>query len=198
MLLPAALLAAACTSAGPDPAPGDSADAADIEQFRTQSLDFGSCQGYGTALAGQIFAVIDRTECAQLAVTRLPARGEAIGSLIVNPGGPGGSGALQAVAAAEGLKGTDIVDSFDVVGFDPRGVGASTPAIDCLSDEQSDQDGIVFPMAANQGDWTADDTETLVDQCISASAAKPCSPTSAPGMSRAIWTSCAPCWETSS
>lgn len=139
--------------------------------------------GYGTALADQIFAVIDRTECArltapldygdpngdtaQLAVTRLPARGEAIRSLNVDPGGPRGSGALQAVAAAEGLKGTDIVDSFDVVGFDSRGVGASTPAIDCLSDEQSDQDGIVFPMAANRRDWTADDTETLVDQCIS-------------------------------
>ncbi|BCN74031.1 hypothetical protein GS439_18140 [Rhodococcus hoagii] len=46
--------------------------------------------------------------------------------MIVNPGDPGGSGALHAVAAAEGLKGTDIVDSFDVVGFDPRGVGPST------------------------------------------------------------------------
>lgn len=44
-MLPAALLAAAYTSTGPDPAPGTRSDAADIEQLRTQSLDFGSCQG---------------------------------------------------------------------------------------------------------------------------------------------------------
>lgn len=61
MLLPAALLAAACTSARPDPAPDDSADAGVTREISSssvpQSLDFGSCQGCGTPLADQIFTV---------------------------------------------------------------------------------------------------------------------------------------------
>ena len=61
-----------------------------------------------------------------IAVNELPARkpSQRIGALLVNPGGPGGSG-LEFVAGGLDLPGT-ILDRFDVVGFDPRGVGAST------------------------------------------------------------------------
>ncbi|HEY4333456.1 MAG TPA: alpha/beta hydrolase, partial [Ilumatobacteraceae bacterium] len=63
-----------------------------------------------------------------IALNRLPAADPAkrIGSLVVNPGGPGGSG-IQ-LAQEEGPNFPQaILDSFDIVGFDPRGVGASTP-----------------------------------------------------------------------
>jgi pimeloyl-ACP methyl ester carboxylesterase len=62
----------------------------------------------------------------ELSLNELPARHSAdrIGALLVNPGGPGGSG-LQFVAGGIDLP-TTVLDRFDIVGFDPRGVGAST------------------------------------------------------------------------
>jgi len=62
----------------------------------------------------------------ELMLLRRPARDPdaRIGSLVVNPGGPGGSG--LGLAAALTLP-TEVMDRFDIVGFDPRGVGGSTP-----------------------------------------------------------------------
>ncbi len=65
-----------------------------------------------------------------LAVNRLPAGGDAIGSLVLNPGGPGASG-VEYAKQAVGQFGTDVLESYDLVGFDPRGVGGSAP-LDCL------------------------------------------------------------------
>ena len=70
-----------------------------------------------------------------LALTRHPARepGKRIGSLLVNPGGPG-LGARFLVKAAGVLFTDALVDRFDIVGVDPRGTGDSTPALDCIDD----------------------------------------------------------------
>ncbi len=72
-----------------------------------------------------------------IAVVRKPATDTAhrLGSLLVNPGGPGGSGLQYATSG-------DVVDAavlarYDLVGFDPRGVGKSDP-VQCLSDSQMD------------------------------------------------------------
>jgi pimeloyl-ACP methyl ester carboxylesterase len=71
---------------------------------------------------------------ATLPLTRLKATGpgERLGSLFLNPGGPGGSG--TGMPADPGFA--RLAQRFDLIGFDPRGAGASTPAIDC---DQSDQ-----------------------------------------------------------
>ena len=59
-----------------------------------------------------------------------------IGSLVVNPGGPGGSGVDLAVGLTAQIPET-ILQHFDLLGFDPRGVGLSTP-ISCISDSDKD------------------------------------------------------------
>ncbi|MEJ0014054.1 MAG: alpha/beta hydrolase [Actinomycetota bacterium] len=59
-----------------------------------------------------------------------------IGSLIMNPGGPGGSG-IQYVLDADSIVSPSIEDVYDLVGFDPRGVNLSEP-IRCLTDSQED------------------------------------------------------------
>jgi pimeloyl-ACP methyl ester carboxylesterase len=111
-------------------------------------------------------------DCAQVAVPRdwaAPKTGETysvhmirirsrtqqnrIGSLVLNPGGPGGSGIETAVYLSFGpqLGGlpTAITNQFDIVGFDPRGVGASDP-VKCISNADQDQSFALDPDPADQ------------------------------------------------
>jgi pimeloyl-ACP methyl ester carboxylesterase len=60
-----------------------------------------------------------------------------IGSLVVNPGGPGGSGADFGISSALTLP-VEVLQHFDVIGFDPRGVGLSTP-VECMPAELKDR-----------------------------------------------------------
>ena len=63
----------------------------------------------------------------RIAVARIPARAQASrGTLVFNPGGPGGSG-LDALSGVHSGLPRSVQDSFDVVSFDPRAVGASQP-----------------------------------------------------------------------
>ncbi|MBI5517977.1 MAG: alpha/beta fold hydrolase [Deltaproteobacteria bacterium] len=73
-----------------------------------------------------------------LALLRARARDPSrrLGVLLWNPGGPGGSGVRQLPAFWRSANGTmnELTQRFDWVGFDPRGVGASRPAVDCVDD----------------------------------------------------------------
>lgn len=72
-----------------------------------------------------------------LAVTRLPARDQEhrIGSLFVNFGGPGGTGVRTLQSNGTRLFAA-LNQKFDIVSWDPRGVGQSEPAIDCHVDQE--------------------------------------------------------------
>ncbi|MCF4141154.1 alpha/beta hydrolase [Streptomyces sp. Tue 6430] len=66
-----------------------------------------------------------------LALSRVPhTAGTYQGPLLVNPGGPGGSGLKLAGFVASSLP-KKVAAQYDVIGFDPRGVGRSTPALNC-------------------------------------------------------------------
>ncbi|MEU7064807.1 alpha/beta hydrolase [Streptomyces sp. NPDC046161] len=68
-----------------------------------------------------------------LALTRVPhTAAKSQGPLLVNPGGPGGSGRALAGFVASALP-KDVAAAYDVIGFDPRGVGKSEPALDCAT-----------------------------------------------------------------
>ena len=66
----------------------------------------------------------------QIAVKKRAADGESHGPLFINPGGPGGSGVQTVESVVEQRFSKELLAGYDVVGFDPRGVGSSTP-IDC-------------------------------------------------------------------
>ena len=78
----------------------------------------------------------------RLPVTRRLANNlsERIGTLLINPGGPGAA-ALDYVAYADQIFSNSIVDRFDIVAWDPRGVGQSDPHIDCV-DSMDDYFGL--------------------------------------------------------
>jgi pimeloyl-ACP methyl ester carboxylesterase len=66
-----------------------------------------------------------------LALSRVPHTAKTYqGPLLVNPGGPGGSGLRLAGFVASALP-RAVAAQYDVIGFDPRGVGRSSPALDC-------------------------------------------------------------------
>ncbi|WP_395292874.1 alpha/beta hydrolase [Kitasatospora hibisci] len=88
-----------------------------------------------------------------------------IGSLFLNPGGPGGSGYLWATTTRFGK---DVQDRFDLVGFDPRGVARSNPLKCFTTDEEA---AAVFdrqvgvPVTRAEVDATLDATEDYTDAC---------------------------------
>ncbi|MER7760420.1 alpha/beta hydrolase [Streptomyces sp. NPDC097619] len=66
-----------------------------------------------------------------LALTRVPHTAKkSAGPLLVNPGGPGGSGRTLAGFVASALP-AKVAAGYDVIGFDPRGVGRSEPVLNC-------------------------------------------------------------------
>ena len=73
----------------------------------------------------------------QISAIRKLATGTALGSLVLNPGGPGGSG-IEYTTYAEYVVSDTLRENFDIVGFDPRGVGQSTP-VECLNDVQTEE-----------------------------------------------------------
>jgi pimeloyl-ACP methyl ester carboxylesterase len=129
-------------------APVDQLGAAPAEAATSPStvptLDWATCPGTDPATP-----VIDQPQCAQalvpldhdrpdgelvaIALTRMRATGtpeERIGTLFIDPGGPGASGTDFADYEAESLT-PEVRRAFDVVGFDPRGVRDSLPAPVC-------------------------------------------------------------------
>lgn len=95
-----------------------------------------------TARCGTVSVPVDYAKPqgaqAQLAVIRVPAQGNRIGVLVVNPGGPGASAVDTVAAMGASLADTQIGRRFDLVGIDPRGVGHSTPALRCRTDAEFD------------------------------------------------------------
>jgi pimeloyl-ACP methyl ester carboxylesterase len=89
----------------------------------------------GSAECAELDVPIDHAEpegdSLTLSISRVPASGDRIGPLFVNPGGPGGTATDFAVTMGILLP-DEITERFDIVGVDPRGLGASN--IDCGGD----------------------------------------------------------------
>lgn len=114
--------------------------AENLRPFYEQELDWTSCENgmqCATATAPMDWENPEAGEI-ELALVRKLAGGDPIGSLLVNPGGPGASG-YDFVADSVGFA-TDarLQDNFDIVGFDPRGVSLSTP-VSCLDGAEMDE-----------------------------------------------------------
>jgi pimeloyl-ACP methyl ester carboxylesterase len=109
---------------------------ATVEKFGAKKLSWRGCgDGFECAeLTVPLDYEAPDADTIEVSVIRLKARkqGGRVGSLVLNPGGPGGSGVEFARQARQLLPG-EILDRFDVVSFDPRGVGESAP-VDCLDD----------------------------------------------------------------
>ena len=110
---------------------------AGLQSFYSQKLEWEDCdEGECAKLRVPIDYAKPSGPTIELAVNRQKATGTKKGSLVVNPGGPGGSG-VDYAAAADTIVSSGVRESFDVVGFDPRGVQRSA-AITCVGDAELD------------------------------------------------------------
>ncbi|WP_424346848.1 alpha/beta hydrolase [Kocuria sp. CH-021] len=111
-----------------------------LEDFYAQQLVWTACGAAAECTRVRVPLDHDNPAAGQieLALTRVPSTDPAArqGSLLVNFGGPGGSGTASIEAWAAGLD-PRVRAAYDVVGFDPRGVGSST-AVECVDDATMD------------------------------------------------------------
>ena len=123
------------------PAPAPEVPAA-LKPFYSQHLSWQHCDEGGSFECATLRVPLDYAHpqgtAIELALLRVPAKNQSkrLGSLVINPGGPGGSG-IEYAAAAPFVISRPVLDRYDIVGFDPRGVGKSQP-VDCVTDEQMD------------------------------------------------------------
>lgn len=110
----------------------------DLSPLRAQTLAWGTCAAgsHPDAQCATLLVPRDYQDPKgtrwSLALARLPAKGPSYGAIFVNPGGPG----LSSVADLLGSESSydRLRSRYDLVTFDPRGVGASAPAVRCFTD----------------------------------------------------------------
>ena len=134
---------------------------AGLERFYGQDLSWGGCSAFATTPDDQEAYADPALQCTYLEVPldyakpndkvikvgllRRPASDptQRIGSLVINPGGPGGSGMSAAASKSGDIKDNELGRRFDFVGFDPRGVGSSKPQVQCQTAAERDAERLM-------------------------------------------------------
>ncbi|MCX5055202.1 MULTISPECIES: alpha/beta hydrolase [unclassified Streptomyces] len=155
-LVAAGLPAAASDGSGPD-----------LTRFYRQKIVWSACQGDDMPKdlqCGKLTVPLDYTEpkagTLDLALARYRATGKKRGSVLLNFGGPGGAGVPELAAGGDDFMG--LTNGYDVVTFDPRGVGRSSP-VSC-------GDGAAEASAATDESAAADDPRAMLDALRTAAA----------------------------
>ncbi|TFC05675.1 alpha/beta hydrolase [Cryobacterium adonitolivorans] len=177
----------------PQPVPSTSTSTgekvdAPLEPFYSQVLAWSDCDD--GMQCSTVTAPLDWKDPAagsvDLALVRQPATGDRLGSLLLNPGGPGGSGYEFVKTSVDYATDAALQERYDIVGFDPRGVGRSS-AVACYKPAQMDEylygiadaergsDAWVQELEASATDFSAsctDETGALLGQVDTRSAAR--------------------------
>ena len=144
---------------------------AGLAAFYTQPVDWRTCPGSQVHQCASITVPVDYAEpegdTFELALRKVPALEpeRKVGTLLINPGGPGGSG-LEYAQFSSFVFSKQLREVYDILGFDPRGVGASDP-VACLSDDDMD---LLFendptPDDAAERDTLVRDTDAITERC---------------------------------
>ena len=158
---------------GPQPS-SDSSISSELLPFYEQKLSWSACGGEKTYCSTLEVPADwnnvqgDRFKIA--VVYRMADSAKPLGSLLFNPGGPGTSGVSWVRDSGEQIGTSALRSNFNIVGFDPRGVGESEPKVKCLSSKQNDE---MFYGASSAPVGSAEDVadtraklKTFVDACV--------------------------------
>ena len=156
----------------PTPNAISSSASAGLSDYYAQDLNWKDCDGGFECSVLSVPLDYENPDGQAIAVSVIRLSSDsAVGSLLLNPGGPGGSG-IDYVRAAEYVVSSKLINRYNIVGFDPRGVGKSTP-VECLDDIQTDTfiaaDG--SPDNQNEIDQTVTLSKQLAEGCAKKSPA---------------------------
>lgn len=154
---------------------------ADVDEAGTPApkpprVDFTDCEDNPAFDCGTLEVPVDHAApngpTMKIPVVRVRALApeERIGSLLLNPGGPGGSG-VDLAKLASFVIAPELRDKFDLIGFDPRGEAGSTPPIDCTDDLDPFIALDTTPDDAAEEKALVEVSQSLVDGCEARSAA---------------------------
>ena len=154
-----------------DPAAVPSDVDPELERFYSQRIQWSECMD-GHFECGTLEVPLDYAKpdgkTLELALLRFTAKDpeNRIGSLVLNPGGPGGSG-VDYASYAPGLFSEAVKQRYDLVGFDPRGVGKSA-TVECLTDKQLDEFRAVDGVPDDEAELTdlEEASQQLIDGCV--------------------------------
>ena len=136
--LSAAVLLAGCVTVADNPAENTEDPLAPYLGQEVQWSDCGAGAECATVMAPLDWDNPGVGEDVSLAVSRHSATGQALGSLFVNPGGPGASGYEFVLDSVDFAVSEVLRESFDVIGWDPRGVNFSSPVSCAATDAELD------------------------------------------------------------
>ncbi|MFF2084416.1 alpha/beta fold hydrolase [Nocardia sp. NPDC058176] len=143
-----------CGASADDPGTARTPPAPGLERFYDQRVSWAECDSYDVYIddteppirCARIDVPLDYARpdgtVVQIALSRVEASERRIGSVLMLPGGPGGSGLWMANYGRD----TEIAQRFDRIGFDPRGVGDSIPAVACLTGPETDAERAEPPL----------------------------------------------------
>ncbi|MGB3413491.1 MAG: alpha/beta hydrolase [Microbacteriaceae bacterium] len=147
----AAMLLSGCVAVPPPPGGGVTTTttppeqvAPELQVYYDQELQWTDCGNGNLCADAQAPMDWDNPSSGDiwLAMVKTPASGKKIGSLFTNPGGPGASGFDFVYDYSQFIFGKDVLASYDIVGWDPRGVGQSS-AVKCFVDD-ADKNRFLF------------------------------------------------------
>ena len=141
-----------------------------LAEYEQQRLSWSEC--YDDFDCAELRVPIDYNDLSvgtfRLSLLRAAAKDQdrRLGSIVVNPGGPGGSGVDYAYAA-EFVFSPEIIERYDIVGFDPRGVAESEP-IYCYTDEELNENlsADAKPDNAEELQESLDESEKFAEKCL--------------------------------
>ena len=141
-----------------------------LAEYEQQRLSWSEC--YDDFDCAELRVPIDYNDLSvgtfRLSLLRAAAKDQdrRLGSIVVNPGGPGGSGVDYAYSA-EYIFSPDITARYDIVGFDPRGVAGSEP-IYCFSDDELDENLSADPKPDNATELaeTLEEAKSYAEKCL--------------------------------
>ncbi|WP_075660769.1 alpha/beta hydrolase [Streptomyces acidiscabies] len=141
---------------------GTAAPAPDPARFDRQKVAWSACEDQDVPKdleCGKVTVPLDHAHpgagTLELALARYRATGEKHGSVVLDFGGPGAAGVPELAYSRRTFA--DLTNHYDVVSFDPRGVGRSSPVScgDWASNEDEDE---------GEGEVTGDDPQALLER----------------------------------
>lgn len=145
-----------------------SASQPDLTRFYRQKVTWSACPGGGVPKdlqCGKVTVPLDYARpgagTIDVALARYRATGKSRGSVLLNFGGPGGPGV--STLAADGKEYMSLTNGYDVVTFDPRGVGRSSP-VSC-GDGAGEASGTAEPPNASNPQAVLDLLRKTAAQC---------------------------------